>query len=70
MDRHEYEYEVWQDDFMQAGGSTTSPEVALQEADHYAMMYGLDGPVEVRFYIKREVSRDELLDLARTPEVS
>src|SRR5690606_38693939 len=49
----EYEYEVWQGDALQAGGSTTDYASAKSEADHYAMMYGQDGPVEVRIYEKR-----------------
>ena len=56
----EYEYEVWQGHAWQAGGSTETPEAAIAEADHYAMMYGQDGPVEVRFYVKQEVTRAEL----------
>lgn len=58
--KQEYEYEVWQDHAWQAGGSTETPERAIAEADHYAMMYGQDGPVEVRFYVKQEVTRAEL----------
>lgn len=49
----EYEYEVWQGAAWQAGGSTTDYAAAKAEADHYAMMYGQDGPVEVRLYEKR-----------------
>ena len=48
-----YEYEVWQRDALQAGGSTADYASARFEADHYAMMYGQDGPVEVRIYEKR-----------------
>lgn len=66
MHREEYEYEVWQGHAWQAGGSTVDAETAIAEADHYAMMYGQDGPVEVRFYIKREVSRDELAAMQET----
>ena len=49
----EYEYEVWQGDALQAGGSTTDYASAQSEAGHYAMMYAPDGPVEVRIYEKR-----------------
>lgn len=52
----EYEFEVWQDDSMQAGGSTTDYATAKGEADHYALMYGQDGPVEVRMYEKRRIT--------------
>ena len=49
----EYEYEVWQGNAWQAGGSTTDYASAQSEAGHYAMMYAPDGPVEVRIYEKR-----------------
>lgn len=49
----EYEYEVWQGDALQAGGSTTDYASAQSEAGHYAMMYASGGPVEVRIYEKR-----------------
>lgn len=52
----EYEFEVWQDDFMQASGGAPTPEQARDEANHYAMMYGQDGPVEVKFYERREIT--------------
>ena len=52
----EYEYEVWQGDALQAGGSTTDYASAQSEAGHYAMMYAPDGPVEVRIYEKRLLS--------------
>lgn len=51
-----YEYEVWQGDVLQAGGSTTDYASAKSEANHYAMMYSPDGPVEVRIYEKRLVA--------------
>ena len=56
----EYEFEVWQGDAWQAGGSTTTAQAAMDEADHYALMYGQDGPVTVRFYLKRELTREEM----------
>lgn len=49
----EYEFEVWRDDSMQAGGSTTDYADAKAEADHLARMYGQDGAVEVLIYEKR-----------------
>lgn len=61
----EYEFGVWQDDGLQASGHCADLDDARREAAHYAMMYGQDGPVEVRIYGKRlipadavEVSRD------------
>ena len=52
----EYEFEVWQDDSLLAGGSTSDYATAKSEADHYALMYGQDGPVEVRMYVKRQIT--------------
>lgn len=49
----EYEFEVWQGDAMQAGGSATTVGSVQAEAEHYAMMYGQDGPVEVKYYERR-----------------
>ncbi|HEY8353813.1 MAG TPA: hypothetical protein VIK69_02210 [Methylophilaceae bacterium] len=49
----EYEYEVWQDGALQAGGRETDYASAKSEANHYAMMYAQDGPIEVRIYEKR-----------------
>lgn len=48
-----YEYEVWQDGVLQAGGRETDYASAQSEANHYATMYAQDGPVEVRIYEKR-----------------
>lgn len=52
----EYEYEVWQDGCLQAGGIEANYGSAQSEASHYAMMYAQDGPVEVRIYEKRLLS--------------
>jgi len=52
----EYEYEVWQDNALQAGGRETDYASAQAEAEHYAMMYAQDGPVEVHIYEKRLLS--------------
>lgn len=55
-DEVEYEYEVWQSDAWQAGGSCTDLDTARNEASHYALMYGQDGPVTVKLYEKREIT--------------
>lgn len=52
----EYEYEVWQDGALQAGGREADYASAKSEANHYAMLYATDGPVEVRIYEKRLVA--------------
>jgi len=44
----------------QAGGSTTDYASAQSEANHYAMMYAQDGPVEVRIYEKRLLSANKI----------
>ena len=55
-----YGFEVWQDDFVQAGGEAATAEEAMREADHYAMMYGKDGPVLLKFYTRTVVDRADL----------
>ena len=50
----EYEFEIWQDDFVQASGSAPTVEEAMTEAGHYALMYAQDGPVAVRYYERRQ----------------
>lgn len=55
-----YEYEVWQDGVLQAGGRENDYDSAKSEANHYAMMYANDGPVEVRIYEKRLLSTDQI----------
>ena len=57
---NEIEFEVWQNGAMEAGGTTTNAKAALQEADHYALMYGQDGPVEVKFFFRQSATREEL----------
>lgn len=52
----EYEYEVWQDGTLQAGGRENDYTSAQLEANHYAMMYIQDGPVEIIIYEKRRVA--------------
>ena len=54
----EYEFGVWQDDGLQASGHCADLDDARREAAHYAMMYGQDGPVEVRIYGKRLIPAD------------
>ncbi len=56
----EIEFEVWQNGTMEAGGTTTNAKAAFQEADHYALVYGQDGPVEVKFFVRQSVTREEL----------
>lgn len=56
----EIEFEVWQNGTMEAGGVTSNAKEALQEADHYALVYGQDGPVEVKFFVRQSVTREEL----------
>lgn len=51
-----YEYEVWQGDVLQAGGREVDYDSAKSEANHYAMMYAQDGPVEIIIYEKRRVA--------------
>lgn len=57
----EYEFEVWQDDNMQAGGTASTFDCVFDEAEHYALMYGQDGPTEIRYYERRRVDAAALL---------
>ncbi len=43
----EAEFEIWQDGMMVAGCSGPR-EWAKAEANHYALVYSQDGPVEIR----------------------
>ena len=52
----EYEYEVWQGAVLQAGGRENDYDSAKSEANHYAMMYANDGPVEIIIYEQRRVA--------------
>lgn len=56
-DEYKYECEVWQDGNLVAEASSTSAQEVLKEADHYAAIYGQDGPVEVKFYARRALTR-------------
>ncbi len=53
-----FEFEVWQDDMMQASASAENYEEALKEARHYALMYGQDGPVKVCQVVRRWIDLD------------
>ncbi|HEY8355725.1 MAG TPA: hypothetical protein VIK69_12015 [Methylophilaceae bacterium] len=55
-----YEYEVWQDGMVKAGGREDDYDSAKSEANHYARMYANDGPVEVRIYEQRLLSTDQI----------
>ena len=48
----EYDFEIWQDGLMVAGGSAASFDDAEREARHYAMMYSQDGEVEIKLKSK------------------
>lgn len=56
----EYEFEILQNGEWQACGTTTDAKTALEEAEHYELMYGQDGPVTAKFYAKRELTREEM----------
>lgn len=51
-----YEYQVWQGNALRAGGREADYASAKSEANHYAMMYIQDGPVEVVIYEKRLIT--------------
>jgi len=42
-----YRFDVHQGDTIVASASAANREAAKREADHYAFMYGQDGPVKV-----------------------
>jgi hypothetical protein len=57
---YEYQFEVWQnaaEDWCEycAGGGGMDIESLLSEANHYALMYGQDGPVKVRWFKRIEI---------------
>jgi len=62
-----YEYEVWQDGVLRAGGREADYASAKSEASHYAAMYTPDGPVEVRIYEKRLLSAEQRSQPKRRP---
>ena len=43
-----------------AGGTTTDARSALEEAEHYEAEYSEDGQVTLRFFEKRELTREEM----------
>ena len=43
-----YQYGLFQDGLMVAAVDAPDKQRALAEINHYAMMYGQDGPVEIR----------------------
>lgn len=47
----EYQFTVWQGNDLVAHGACADEKTARQEAGHYAMQYGHDGPVTVDFFI-------------------
>jgi len=51
-----YEYEVRQYGVLQASGREVDYASAKSKANHYAMMYIQDGPVEVVIYEKRLIT--------------
>lgn len=50
-----YEFEVWQDEMPVASGGSKSLDDARREAEHYAVMYGTEGPVEIRLFARLEL---------------
>ena len=55
----EYEFEVWQDGWAQAKACGSDRESALREANHYAVMYGQDGPVAIYEVARTLIAGDE-----------
>jgi hypothetical protein len=45
-----YRFSVMQDGLKVASGECPDRETAEREANHYAMMYGQDGPVKVKVW--------------------
>ncbi len=44
----EYKFELWQNGMMVAMVRSANEDRAIAEINHYAMMYGQDGPCEIR----------------------
>lgn len=44
----DFEFELWQDGIMVASVSAPNYDDAKREILHYSVMYGQDGPVEIR----------------------
>jgi hypothetical protein len=53
----EFEFEIKQHGMTVAGGVGGDRDQVLSMAMHYGMMYGQDGPCEVRFFIKEPGKR-------------
>ena len=58
MSTPEYCYELWQNDEFVASADSTDQQEAEREIQHYALMYGQDGPVEIRRYIRTELATE------------
>ena len=43
----DFEFQVWQDGIMVAGGNGPSRQEVVREAKHYVSQYAQDGPVKV-----------------------
>jgi hypothetical protein len=52
-------YELWQGGICVALASAPSQDVAATEIAHYAMMYGQDGPVEIKGPFEEMYEDDE-----------
>lgn len=58
------QFEVWQDDMLVAGSDS------LSEAQHYAAVYGQDGPVEIKVAVTTRVPLEQWpQSLASAPQV-
>ena len=47
------EFELWQDEMVVASVVSEDRASARREIEHYAMMYGQDGPVEIREIVRK-----------------
>ena len=54
------EFEVWQDGMPVAWVSAADRCAAANEAGHYCMVYGQDGPVTIYEVTRRLIATDEL----------
>jgi hypothetical protein len=50
-----YEFVVYQDGDEMAGGSCSTEADAMREANHYAMMYRQDAPVDVSVWRRTDL---------------
>lgn len=51
----EYEFALFLDGEFIAGGSSYSLEEVKTEAQHYNMLYSLDGKTEIKYYERKEI---------------